>query len=102
MSEQLRQFGLSTYVLLGFLLLLVVVLALAVVAWVLIKVWIRDVRKRREAQRHHREMFRPDGKPYPPASRGICDRCGQDFEKVYYMPSGERLCPDDYAELHGP
>ncbi len=102
MRDHLKPFGLSVYVLLGFLLLLAVLVVVAVASWVLIKVWIRDVRQRREARRRHHEMYRPDGQPYPPASRGICDRCGQDFEKVYYMPSGERLCPDHYAELYGP
>jgi hypothetical protein len=38
------------------------------------------------------EKLRPDGLPYPPGGRGMCDACRKPFSKVYYMPSGERLC----------
>ena len=55
--------------------------------------WAARRRARREA---HKQKYRPDGKPYPPFDEGMCDRCGRAFDKVYYMPSAERLCPDCY------
>ncbi len=41
---------------------------------------------------------RPDGRAYPPFGRGLCDNCNQAFEKVYFLPSGTRLCPDCYQK----
>ena len=40
--------------------------------------------------------IRPDGKPFPPAERGMCDACRRPFEKVYYLPDNRRLCPGCY------
>jgi hypothetical protein len=74
---------------------------LVIAAWTAIKLMIWHMRDRGDEAKHRRETFRPDGVPYPPASRGLCDRCGRSFEKVYHLPSGERLCPDDYHALHG-
>ena len=48
------------------------------------------------AEQHQRERVRPDGQPYPPADRGMCDLCSQATEKVYYLPTGRRLCPACY------
>ena len=101
MFVDFRTFAQNIYLLIALLLVLAVgvVLLLATVTGVKLGIW--HLRERHERARHRRERFRPDGKPYPPAGRGICDRCGQPFEKVYHMPSGERLCPDDYNALHG-
>jgi len=48
------------------------------------------------------ERFRPDGLPYPPCKRGMCDACVRPFEKVYYLPSGQRLCPECYQTIEMP
>ena len=73
---------------------LVVIAALIVVKWQLWRI------RRRRAERQAREVrFRPDGEPYPPSKRGMCDACAKAFEKVYYLPAGRRLCPDCYEGL---
>jgi len=48
---------------------------------------------------HEQNKYRPDGQPYPPTRRGLCDNCGLACEKVYYLSSGARLCPDCYQEF---
>ena len=49
--------------------------------------WARQRAGRLEA---FREKYLPDGLPYPPSGRGMCDSCGKPSEKVYYVPSGVR------------
>ncbi len=89
------------FVLIALLILLAVGLLAIIAVITLLRVWSGHVAQRRAAEQLHRERFRPDGTPYPPTARGICDRCGKAFEKVYYLPSGQRLCPEDYEALHG-
>ncbi len=38
----------------------------------------------------------PDGNPYPPLGRGLCDNCGKGVDMVYFLPSGKRLCKRCY------
>jgi len=91
----------NIYLLIGLLIVLAVGLALLLATLTGVNLGIWHLLERRERTRQHAERYRPDGEPYPPAGRGICDRCGRPFEKVYHMPSGERLCPEDYNDLHG-
>jgi hypothetical protein len=102
MGASLETFRANIHLLMGLLFFLAVGVVFLIVTWTGIKLYIRHVRERREQERWHREHFRPDGLPYPPASRGLCDRCGGSFEKVYYLSSGERLCPKDYEAEYGP
>ncbi len=60
------------------------------------------VRRRRAARQAHRAKFRPDGRAYPPTDMGVCDRCGAAARKVFYMPSGQRLCGVCYDAAEGP
>ena len=53
---------------------------------------------KRTRRQRQREKYQGDGRPYPPAACGFCDRCEKACEKVYYLPSGRRLCPDCYAK----
>jgi hypothetical protein len=102
MSPSLEVFRDNIHLLIGLLFFLAVGAVALIVTWTGIKLYIWHVRERRERERLHREQFRPDGLPYPPASRGLCDRCGRSVEKVYYLSSGERLCPEDYEAKYGP
>jgi hypothetical protein len=97
-----RVFGANIFLLIGLLLAAAVGFLLLITVWMLVKAWLWQIAERREKRRVHRESFRPDGEPYPPFDRGICDRCGRAIDKVYYLPSGERLCPEDYEKLYGP
>ena len=61
--------------------------------------WRLFVRKQKRARLEaDAEHYRPDGQPYPPCGRGLCDHCKQAFEKVYYLPEGRRLCPACYEQ----
>jgi len=101
MTADLSIFAGNIALLIGLLIALAVGLFVVIAAWTSIKLIIWRTREHRAEAAHRRETLRPDGVPYPPASRGLCDRCGQTFEKVYYLPSGERLCPDDYNATYG-
>jgi len=78
---------------------LIVILLLGVAAMTMVRVWEWPRLLRNERRRRWRQKFRPDGRPYPPSAAGLCDECQQAFEKVYYMPTGRRLCPDCYNRV---
>ena len=70
------------------------VILFAYVRSVIWRAWTAHLQRRDEKQR-----LRPDGKPYPPAGRGLCDNCQRVFAKVYYLESDARLCPDCYHDF---
>jgi hypothetical protein len=89
-------FALNIYFLIGLLIVLGVVIVLIVAFWTSIKIWIWSVRRRKADEAEHRRRFRPDGRPYPPLARGICQGCARALDEVYHLPSGQRLCPECY------
>jgi hypothetical protein len=96
MMANLRMFGGSLHLLIGLLIVAAVVLVVILVAWTTFNVAIWRSRREKADQAERRRRFRPDGQPYPPAGRGLCDSCARGFDKVYYLPSGRRLCPECY------
>ncbi len=44
------------------------------------------------------ERIGPDGRAYPPSGCGVCDNCTAADNKVYYLPSGKRLCRKCYLK----
>lgn len=101
-----QTFALNMYFLIGLLIVAGVAIVLIIAFWTSIKIWIWNIRRRKADEAEHRRHFRPDGQPYPPASRGVCAGCARALDGVYHLPSGRRLCPDCYrratAEQHGP
>lgn len=91
-----RTLGANLFLLIGLLLIALVVLILLLGGWVSIKAWLWQARRDRAQRQRQREKLRPDGQPYPPTGRGMCDRCARAFEKVYFLPTGRRLCPECY------
>ncbi len=83
------------------LLLLFPLATFGVAIWTLVTMWLWRADKRRAEQEWYDLRYRADGKPYPPAGRGFCDNCETPCQKVYYMPSNQRLCPDCYKKFHG-
>lgn len=69
---------------------------IAVIIYALIRATMRDKRAAQAKEQDRRKKFRPDGTAYPPFSRGLCDSCSSVFDKVYFLPSGTRLCPGCY------
>ena len=79
-------------------LLFVAVLSLIIA----IKWWRFSHRQKRADAEARAAALRPDGLPYPPAGRGMCEACTRAFDKVYFMPNGRRLCPDCYHSSEMP
>ncbi len=96
MNGQLKMFGLNIYFLIGLLCVLGIGAILLVAAWTGLNITIWQARKKNAEQRERRRKYRADGSPYPPEGRGLCTACGRACEKVYHLPSGERLCPACY------
>ncbi len=79
-----------------FMILLFIALVVATIIFAYFKATMRDKRAAQAKEQDRREKFRPDGTAYPPFSRGLCDSCSSVFDKVYFLPSGTRLCPGCY------
>ena len=75
-------------------LIALVILAFILLGW--LKVSLLRIRLEKAAIASRLASIGPDGKPYPPSGRGLCDNCSKVVEKVYFLPSGRRLCPKCY------
>lgn len=78
---------------------------LAVIALLLVIISLIRLSKRRaliayEQQQRKKLEIAPDGTALPPLGRGLCDNCGELFDKIYYLPAGPKLCPPCYKALH--
>lgn len=91
-----RTFVLNLYFLLGIAIVAAVVVVVILALWTASNMRRRKQRMARLREEYRAERFAPDGQPLPPSAPGLCDRCGRPFEKVYYLPSGLRRCPDCY------
>ena len=94
-----KTFGANIYLLIGLLIVLAIIFILILTTWTSINVGIWQRRRKKADLEERRRKLQPDGQPYPPAGRGICSGCERGFEKVYHLPSGQRLCPDCYRQL---
>jgi hypothetical protein len=97
-DHPLRMFALNLHLIIGALLLSGVLFVLILIVWTAARAGFWELRRRRAAEQEQRRQRGPDGYAYPPAGRGLCDRCNQTHEMVYYLPSGARRCPACYAE----
>lgn len=102
MGPNVHNWAVNIFFLIGLLLVLAVGVILLIALLMGFKLWRWNRAERRARNAHLRERYRPNGEPYPPAARGICDRCGHVSEKVYHLPTGQRLCPYDYDVLYPP
>jgi hypothetical protein len=80
-------------------LVLLILLFVTLSVIILLKSLLWQNRKRRAYRQAMKEKYRPDGQPYPPTGRAMCDACQKPYEKVYHLPSGQRLCTDCYESL---
>ncbi len=90
--DQLTMWGLNIRIILTVAVLFLLLLLLLAAIWTGIKIWLFHRRQRRGEWERRRDSLRPDGRPYPPAAEGVCDRCGGVPEAVYYLPTGRKLC----------
>jgi hypothetical protein len=89
-------FGVNIFLLIGLLLAAGLLILLLVAGWTGLNIGLWHWRRRQSEEAEHRRRFRSDGRPYPPAARGICGRCARTCESVYHLPDGVRLCPECY------
>jgi hypothetical protein len=97
---QLESWALNIRWLVGFLILLAILLVLFIAALTAFKIWLWRARQAFARRQQYHAAHGPDGQPYPPTGRGLCDRCQRAFPNVYYLPSGQRLCHACYGALH--
>jgi hypothetical protein len=99
--DQLENWALNIRWLVGFLTCLGIGSILALIAWVVARVWLHGKRQRYAQERFRERTHWPDGRPRPPMGEGMCDACQLGYDTVYYLPTGRRLCPGCY-EQQGP
>lgn len=93
--------GKNLYLLLGFWFWVLLAAAVGFVFWMTVRMllWRRAVRKAQSEDRQAR--LGPDGRPVPTSPGGLCDRCGNVFDKICHLPGGVRRCPACYKKDPG-
>ena len=82
------------------LLILIPLFILAIIATITVLKILATKRRNRKAQQELlKTKFRPVGIPFPSSGRGMCDRCQKPFDKVFFLPTGQRLCENCYNLL---
>ena len=99
LASQLHMFGANIYLLIGLLIAGGVALLGLIAGWTSLKIVLFRRAQRRAEQMYRSRRAAPDGTPYPPTSRGICEHCGKRSDEVFHLPTGERLCREHYAAL---
>ena len=99
MSPNIEMWILNIRLLIGILFVLIVLFVVGVFSYACIRSLIRQYRVRRARQQDYREKHRSDGTAYPPTCRGLCDNCQSYGEKLYFLPSGQRLCEECYEKF---
>lgn len=99
MGIDLRMWALNIYFLIGllFALTIIAIITILLISYIRARLWHASVKRTQQAD--HRAKHHPDGRPYPPTGRGLCDNCQKPAEKVYFLSSGLRLCPDCYRSF---
>jgi len=92
----LKTFGLNIYLLIGILFVALVAGVVLVILWMVAKQLRWRVARDRALREAQEAKIGPDGRPYPPAGMGLCHGCKKAFDRVYFLPSGEQLCPRCY------
>ena len=87
------------FILIRFVAIPVVSLALACFSYSLIFSLLWHAERKRAEREDFQRKHRPDGQPYPPSKRGLCDNCSRYHDTVYSLESGARLCPSCYHIL---
>ena len=98
--DQLQMFALNIHLLIGILVCGGCSLVLLIAVWTLMKVLRFQRTQARGEKEQQAARIGRDGKPLPPTSQGICDRCGRIFREVYHLPDGTRLCATCYVTEH--
>ena len=90
-------FVIGIHLLIGALVVLAVVLLVALAAYIAVRHYKRQAAIAMERRAAEAAKYRPDGLPYPPTGRGLCDRCHA-VGLVYHAPQ-QKLCKTCYLAL---
>lgn len=90
-------FGRNIYFLIGLLLALGVIVTIIVALWTGVNIGVWHLQRKGAEKRARQRKQLPDGRLLPPATRGLCTRCGRAGDRVYQLPSGARLCPECFT-----
>ncbi len=96
LANRLVMFGQNIYLLIAVIFLLALFGVVVLAVWTAVRAMLFTRRQRREEAAARAAKLDHDGRPLPPASEGLCDRCQRAFNRVYHVPSGPRLCPMCY------
>jgi len=94
-----QMFARNIYVLIGGIFVLIIAAIVIVILIARIRVYFWRGSVKRAQRQDYKLKHRSDGQPFPPFGRGLCDSCQRLSEKVYFLPSGPRLCAHCYEEL---
>jgi len=94
--DQLINFKINIYFLIGLLIFLAASSVLLIVFWSILKAWLWRIRQRRRQKQYYKQTHRADGRRYPPMAQGKCDQCGSTSKKIYYTETGPKLCSECY------
>jgi hypothetical protein len=95
----LNVFAQNIYLLLGLLVFAGVTFVVIILSWSGIRVWFWQRSVDRATQAWRATRYRPDGTRFPPSGPGICFHCHTAFKKVYYLSTGDRVCPSCYLDV---
>lgn len=93
-----KLFYLMLYILLALLVLVPIGIILVIFLITAIKMWRKEASIRAAAAQAYAEAHGPDGKPYPPSCRGLCEHCSQYDARIFHIQDGPKLCATCYAK----
>ncbi len=96
LGQSLELFAQNIALLIGILVTLLFGGIILVAFSVTLRIWLFHRRQRLARAEYLRRTRRSDGKMYPPHGIGICEHCSKVRKFVYYLPTGEQLCPTCY------
>ena len=91
--SRLEMFRVNIHFLIGIICCGGIGLILVLFFWTAIRAWLFHRRISRTVKTDDRSNL-PMRARQAPVTRGICERCGQVREEVYFLSTGERLCVD--------
>jgi len=98
MGVDLNMWAVNIFFLIGLLFWLFVLALVLILAVSLVRNYFWRRQKQAAARADFREKHDANGKRLPDFQRGICDRCGQVEDKVYFFPAGPKICHKCYSQ----
>lgn len=96
LAQDVRMWAQNIYWLIGLLIFGGFALAVVLALYIGIRMYLFNAGQKKSLEEYHRQTRRADGRMYPPSAVGKCDACGRICKKVYFVRSGELLCPECY------